>query len=274
MNQKEQDHRELRPLGEAVPTSDPALEEQNRFNRTSRQGDQTPTTESGCRSCGAPIPSNRTKCLFCLDEHIEPTDEGTAASSEDLLGVFFIAVSARTEYEAVAKGAVACRKLVSDTGPIDGYQLVDDIDEPAPQLVERWTSLPAATSLNSEPGQQLLERLVDVLNEYFSRWSPAHRGFPILYDEWGHALENVTELKESRQWLVPALALHEQPKLDHSTKDGLSIPTKTQLFCRHCEEETIHVFESRDTSPESSVPATPVWECHRCQRPRHGPEPK
>ncbi|WP_408960631.1 hypothetical protein [Natrinema sp. 74] len=234
-------------------------------------------TESECRSCGAPIPSNRTKCLFCLSEHIEPTDEETTASAGNLLSVVFIAVTAQTKYEAIAKGAAACQKLVSDTGPIDGYQLIDDIDDPAPQLVKRWSSLPTATTLTSETGQQLLERLVTVVDEDFSRWSAADGEFPILYNEWGQVVNDSDQaigLEGDHQWFVSALALHEDPKSNHTTQTEPDIPTKTRLFCRACESETIHVVDGRDTASDTAVPATPVWQCNRCQSPQHGPDPK
>lgn len=203
-----------------------------------------------------------------------PPDEATEGSAENLLGVVVIVVPARTHYEAVAKGAAACRKLVADDGPIDGYQLVADIDEPAPQLVERWTALPSAASFNSEPGEQLLEQLEDIVDEDITRWATASREFPILYNEWGDAIddrEELSGLEDPHQWFVPALALHESSRSNQTTQPEPSIPRKTRLCCRHCEAETIHVFDGRDTASNSAVSSAPIWECNRCSTPRHGP---
>ena len=284
MDQRELDRHELRPLGEALTGVDPALEEKRDRNlRTGRvrygSGElEERKSGSDCRSCGASIPSNRTKCQFCLSKHIEPVDEDAPRSAEVLLGIVFIITSARTYYEAVAKGAAACRKLVTDEGPIDGYQLVYDIDDPAPQLVKPWSSLPSAAPLDSEPGHQLLERLANVGNEDSIRWSTAHGKPPLLYDEWGQSiddLENVLELeKKAHRWLVPALSLHEQLESQDATQEEPSIPTKKRLFCHQCDEETIHGFDSRDSMPDPSRPRTPIWNCSRCETPRYGPDPE
>ncbi|QRV17464.1 hypothetical protein JMJ58_21150 (plasmid) [Haloterrigena salifodinae] len=254
MDQQRPDHRELRPFGEDSSVIDPELEgkyeDAHRIEPSSAgnsiQATQKPKTKSNCRSCGVSIPSNRSKCLFCLTERIEPPDETTAASAENLLSVIFITVTARTHHEAIAKGTAGCRKLVSDDGPIDGYQLVDDIDEPAPQLVDRWASLPSAASLDSEAGEQFLEQLEDIVDKDIRRWSTASRELPILYDEWGDAVDDskeLSELEESQRWFVPALGLYETSRSNQPTKADPNIPSKTQLVCRHCEEETIHGFE-------------------------------
>lgn len=285
MDQQRPDHRELRPLGEASPVIDPELEgkyeDAHRIEPSSAgnsiQTTQKRKTKPNCRSCGVSIPSNRSQCLFCLTGRIEQSDEMTAASAENLLSVVFITVTARTHNEAIAKGTAGYRKLVSNDGPIDGYHLVDDIDEPAPQLVERWISLPSAASLDSEAGEQLLEQLKDIADKDIRRWSTAIRELPILYDEWGDAVDDskeLSELEESHRWFVPALALHETSGSNQPTKADPNIPSKTQLVCRHCNEETIHGFEGRDTVPEAVVPATPIWECNRCDTPRYGPNLK
>ncbi|WP_254810772.1 hypothetical protein [Natronosalvus amylolyticus] len=284
MDQREHDRHELRPLGEAFPGVDPALEEKRDRNLRTKQvryGSreiEERKSESRCRSCDASIPSDRTKCQFCLSKHIEPVDEDAPRSAEVLLGIGFIITSARTYYEAVAKGAAACRKLVTDEGPIDGYQLVYDIDDPAPQLVKPWPSLHSAATLDSEPGQQLLERLANVSDEDSIRWSTAHGKPPMLYDEWGQAvddLKDVLELEEkARHWLVPALALHEQLQSQDTTQEEPCIPTKKRLFCQQCDQETIHRFDSRDSVPNPSRPRTSIWNCSRCETPRYGPDPK
>ncbi|MFP9061964.1 hypothetical protein ACLI4R_15735 [Natrialbaceae archaeon A-chndr2] len=282
MDQREYDRDELRPLGEALSGVDPALKEKrDRDIRTRREryGSrelEERESESRCRSCGASIPSDQTKCQFCLSEHIEPIDEDASRSAEVLLSVVFIVTDARSYYEAVAKGTAACRQLVTDEGPIDGYQLVDDIDDPAPQLVEPWSSLPSAATLDSEPGQHLLERLANVGDEDSIRWSTAHSKTPMLYDEWGQAiddLDDVFELEEkAHRWLVPALALHEQLQSQDATQEETFIPTKKRLFCHQCDEETIHRFDSRNSVPNPWRPRTPIWNCSRCETPRYGPD--
>ena len=284
MDQREYDRNERRPLGEAFLGVDPVLEEKQDRNlraRRMRYGSRETEereSESDCRSCGASIPSDQTKCQFCLSKHIEPIDEDASRSAEVLLSVVFIVTDARSYYEAVAKGTAACRQLVTDEGPIDGYQLVYDIDDPAPQLVKPWSSLPSAAPLDSEPGHQLLERLANVGNEDSIRWSTAHGKPPLLYDEWGQAigdLEDVLQLDEKAyRWLVPALALHEQLQSQDATQEESSIPTKKRLLCHQCDEETIHGFDSRDSMPDPSRPRTPIWNCSRCETPRYGPDPE
>ncbi|WP_276256754.1 hypothetical protein [Halomontanus rarus] len=206
--------------------------------------------------------------------------EGTHATGfpvddETFVGVIFIAVDARTEYEAIAKGTAACRQLVTTDGSIDNYELVSETTKPAPQLLERWESLPDATRTSSETGQRLLERLRDVIDSDTPGWATAPSEFQVLYDEWGTAIferDQIATLEEaSHQWLVPALALQEQPDREHSNRLGSCIPTKQRLFCRHCDEETGHTLEGRDTVPDPSIPETPIWECNRCETPRHGP---
>jgi len=284
MDQRELDRHELRPLGEALPGVDPVLKEKRDRNlrtRRVRYGSRETEErepESDCRSCGAPIPLAQTKCQFCLSKYIEPVDEDAPRSAEVLLGIVFIITSARTYYEAVAKGAAACRKLVTDERPIDGYQLVYDIDDPAPQLVEPWPSLPSAATLDSESGQQLLKRLTNVSDGDSIRWSTVHGKPPLLYDEWGQAiddLENVLELEEkAHRWLVPALALHEQLQSQDAMQEESCISTKKRFFCHQCDEETVHAFDSRDSVPDPSRPRTPIWNCSRCETPRYGPDPE
>nr|WP_317175874.1 hypothetical protein [Halovivax sp. KZCA124] len=96
-----------------------------------------------------------------------------------------------------------------------------------------------------------------------------------MYDEWGTAIferDQIATLEEaSDQWLVPVLAMQKQPDRENSSRLKSCIPTKQRLFCRHCDEETGHTFEGRDTVPDPSIFETPIWECNRCETPRHGP---
>ncbi len=284
MDQREHDRHELRPLGEAFPGVDPVLEEKQDRNlraRRMRYGSRETEdheSESDCRSCGASIPSDQTKCQFCLSKHIEPIDEDASRSAEVLLSVVFIVTDARSYYEAVAKGTAACRQLVTDEGPIDGYQLVYDIDDPAPQLVKPWTSLPSAATLDSEPGQQLLKRLANVSGEDSIRWSTAHGKPPMLYNEWGQSINDLEDVlgfeEKAHRWLVPALALHEQLQSQDATQEEPCPPTKKRLFCHRCDKERVHRFDSRESVSDPSKLRTPIWNCSRCETPRYGPDPE
>jgi len=104
MDQREHDRDELRPLGEAFPDVDPSLaEKRDRDLRTRRvrygsRETEEREAESDCHSCGASVPSDQTKCQFCLSEHIEPIDEDASRSAEVLLTVVFIITGARTDY--------------------------------------------------------------------------------------------------------------------------------------------------------------------------------
>lgn len=70
-------------------------------------------------------------------------------------GVIHFLVESGTFYGAVTKGAAAATLLTSGRDePIDDCTLIYDLDdEPAPQLTERWPTLPAAVEvdLNSWP---------------------------------------------------------------------------------------------------------------------------
>lgn len=83
------DDAELRPLSEATPfsitNSIPAIRTDAVTRRSHSSADDGPTRE--CRSCGASIPVERTKCRFCLSNHIEPLDVDDAADETACLHV-------------------------------------------------------------------------------------------------------------------------------------------------------------------------------------------
>nr|WP_238709569.1 hypothetical protein [Natronorubrum halophilum] len=163
------DLEELRPLGEATRVPDDRLSgrenaeqgERQRRERLESYPNRTRSTQNECSSCGASVPTNRTKCQFCLSNHLEGTsDESPTLDAEwTLLHVVDLLVEASTFYVAVTKGAAAAT-LLTKAGrdpAVDDYQLIYDLDaEPAIQLTDRWPSLPGAIRVPSESGEQLL----------------------------------------------------------------------------------------------------------------------
>ena len=104
------DHPELRPLGEATHVPDHELG----TGRTDRWRDprrSCPPTDDGsareCRSCGASIPASRTKCQFCLSNHVELLGVDDVADEMALLHVIHMVIPAVSHYAAVAKGTTA-----------------------------------------------------------------------------------------------------------------------------------------------------------------------
>ncbi|AFO57565.1 hypothetical protein NJ7G_2330 [Natrinema sp. J7-2] len=74
MTDRDSDFEELRPTGEASHIPSGGLSEcvdrepdRQRIAMATTGYPETPTeTDTECRSCGAPIPADPTKCLFCL----------------------------------------------------------------------------------------------------------------------------------------------------------------------------------------------------------------
>ena len=111
-----------------------------------------------CVSCGASIPAEQRKCRFCLEHKLDDVSESDAGDTEQTLrGVIQFLVEAGTFYAAVAKGAAAASLLTSAPDePFDDCTLIYDLkDEPAPQITERWPTLPAATEVTSAAGGAL-----------------------------------------------------------------------------------------------------------------------
>nr|WP_312621581.1 hypothetical protein [Haloarcula sp. 1CSR25-25] len=191
------DYEALRPLGEATHVPDDQLASSSGEPRRQRSGgvdagypDDPTEGETECDSCGASIPAGQSKCRFCLTNHLEAADDqDTSTAEQTLLHIIHIVVEASTFYGAVGKGSAAATLLAKgdDDPELDDCKLIYDLDEePAPQLVDQWPSLPSATRVTSECGNQLLaaarERTAWTETTQ-SRHDGEHATF--LYDETG-----------------------------------------------------------------------------------------
>ena len=294
MNGRQSDFEELRPLGEANHVPDDQLIGRDNAGRAGgqrREGpesypDRTRSTRSECSSCSASIPANRTKCGFCLSNHLDGTSDDSHAPDTEwtLLHVVHLLVEASTFYGAVAKGAAAARLLTkADRDPaVDDCQLIYDLDaRPAAQLTDKWPSLPEAVRVTSESGEQLLAAARERTGQTESTWSRregAHTTF--LYDERGHGiseesrLTGLLERAESDVWLVPAIVLQRSVDDEHSECRQPNVPSKARLDCRKCGRTTQHQFQEFESLPADEWSGQPMWECQVCQSPRHGPDPE
>ena len=286
------DFEELRPLGESTHVPDDELSGRGDAGRAERKEglgsypNRVRSTRSECSSCGASIPANRTKCRFCLSNHLDGTSDGrrTPDTEWTLLHVVHLLVEASTFYAAVAKGAAAATLLTkADRDPaVDDCQLIYDLDaRPAAQLTDKWPSLPEAVRGTSESGEQLLTAVRAREEQAESTQSPregAHTTF--LYDEGGHdvgeesRLTGLLERAESDVWLVPAIALQRSVDDEHSESRQPNVPSKTRLECRKCGRTTEHQFQEFESLPADEWSGQPMWECQVCQSPRHGPDPE
>jgi len=188
MNGRQSDFEELRPLGEANHVPDDQLTGRGNAGRAgdNEEGlesypDRTRSTRSECSSCGASIPVNRTKCRFCLSNHLDETSDDSRPPDTEwtLLHVVHLLVEASTFYAAVAKGAAAATFLAkTDRDPaVDDCHLIYDLDaRPAAQLTDRWPSLPEAVRVTSESGEQLLTAARERTGHRQSRRSRGVRG--------------------------------------------------------------------------------------------------
>ncbi|WP_323174759.1 hypothetical protein [Natrialba sp. PRR66] len=294
MNGRQSDFEELRPLGEANHVPDNNLSGQGNAGqgeglqkeRLESYPNRTRSTRSECSSCGASIPANRTKCRFCLSNHLDGTSDDSRALDTEwtLLHVVHLLVEASTFYAAVAKGAAAARLLTkADRDPaVDDCQLIYDLDaEPTAQLADKWPSLPEAVRATSKSGEQLLAAVRDRTGQTDSthlRNEGAHTTF--LYDEGGYDIcveGRLTALLESAEndvWLVPAIALQRSVDDEHLEDRQPSAPSKTRLECRKCGRMTEHQFQELETVPNDEWSGQPMWNCQVCQSPRHGPDPE
>src|SRR6056297_3376758 len=244
MNGRQSDFEELRPLGEANHVPDDQLTGRGNAGRAGRQRregqksypDRTRSTRSECSSCGASIPANRTKCRFCLSNHLDGTSDDSRPPDTEwtLLHVVHLLVEASTFYAAVAKGAAAATLLTkTDRDPaVDDCQLIYDLDtKPAAQLTDKWPSLPEAARATSESGEQLLttaRQRTEQTELTQSLREGTHTTF--LYDEGGHdvseesRLTGLLERAESDVWLVPAIALQRSVDEEHSECRQPNVP--------------------------------------------------
>jgi len=294
MNGRQSDFEELRPLGEANHVPDDQLTGRGNAGRAGgqrREGpesypDRTRSTRSECSSCGALIPANRTKCRFCLSNHLDGTsdDSPTPDTEWTLLHVVHLLVEASTFYAAVAKGAAAATLLTKvDRDPaIDDCLLIYDLDaEPAAQLTDKWPSLSEAVRVTSESGEQLLAAVRERTGqpESTQSWNVG-ANTTFLYDEGGRNVreeDQLTGLLESAEddvWLVPAIALQRSVDDEHSDDRHPSVPSRAHLECCKCGRKTEHQFKEFESLPDDEWSGQPMWECQVCQSPRHGPDPE
>ena len=286
------DYEALRPLGEATHVPDDQLASSSGEPRRQRSGgvdagypDGPTADETECASCGASIPAGQSKCRFCLTNHLEGADDqDTSTAEQTLLHIIHILVEASTFYGAVGKGSAAATLLAkADDDPVvDDCKLIYDLDEePAPQLVDQWPSLPSATRVTSECGNQLLaaarERTAWTETTQ-SRHDGEHATF--LYDETGSEVRTEARLASLREdadddlWLVPAIALQESVDKTDTEQPRRERPNRTHLECRECDRETKHRFRELEAVPDDEWTGQPMWECQRCGTPRYGPEPE
>jgi len=232
------------------------------------------------------IPVGQTKCRFCLTNHLDPaTDYQDTPDSEcDILHVIHALVESPTFYGAVAKGSAAASLLAKSASDpaVDDCQPIYDLDEePVAQLADQWPSLPSASRVSSECGEQLLAAARERTTwrgTTQSRHDGEHTTF--LYDESGSGIHDeerlLTLLEDANDevWLVPAIAL-QRSATDASTESPRhENPNRDHLECRECDRETEHRFRDFEAVPDDEWTGQPLWECQVCGTPRYGPEPE
>ncbi|WP_363463556.1 hypothetical protein [Halogeometricum borinquense] len=286
------DYEALRPLGEATHVPDDQLASSSGKPRRQRSGgvdtdypDAPTADETECASCGASIPAGQSKCRFCLTNHLEAADDqDTSTTERTLLHIIHIVVEASTFYGAVAKGSAAATLLAKgdDDPVVDDCKLIYDLDEePAPQLVDQWPSLPSATRVTSECGTQLLASARN-RTPWTETTQSCHDGehTTFLYEETGsgvHSEDRLASLREDADddlWLVPAIGLQEVVDKTDTEQPRRERPNRTYLECRECDRETKHRFREFEAVPDDEWTGQPMWGCQRCGTPRYGPEPE
>ena len=286
------DYEALRPLGEATHVPDDQLASSSGEPRRQRSGgvdadypDDPTAAATECESCGASIPASQSKCRFCLTNHLEGADDQDTSNAErTLLHVIQLLVEASTFYGAVGKGSAAATLLAKgdDDPVVDDCKVIYDLDEePAPQLVDQWPSLPSATRVTSECGEQLLAAASERTSwteTTPSRHNDKHATF--LYDETGsgvraeRSLVSLREDADDEIWLVPAIALQQSATETRSEYSGHERPNRTHLKCRKCGQETEHRFREFEVVPDNDWIGQPMWGCQRCGTLRYGPDPE
>jgi len=294
MTDRDSDFEELRPTGEASHIPDETLSEctegepdRQRIATAMTGYPDTPTeTDTECRSCGAPIPADRTKCLFCLTNHLENSSSETDAPATEwtLLGVVHMLVESSTFYGAVAKGAAAATLLASSAteSTVDDCTIIYDLeDEPEAQLTERWPVLPAAVRISPTDGEQLFAAAHDR-----TAWTDQSavdsdcEPTTYLYDKGGSGIRDEQRLATlldnagDDAWLVPAIALQQAPKEREPEHQDSGIPTKERLECHQCGCTTDHRFSEHESVPDETWTGHAIWECQVCGTLRYGPSPE
>ena len=195
----------------------------------------------------------------------------------------FTLVESSTFYGAVAKGAAAGNLLgASEIEGIIEHRLIYDLtEEPASQLVDQWPSLPDATKVTSETGEQLLRAIRERMSgQEHSTFAGAQGAKAYLYDERGEplptesCLDTMLEKANDPMWLVPGIALRESSEDSDQDRRPSSLPTRVQLECHHCGSETGHRFNTYESLPDDTWSGQPIWECQECGACRYGPEPQ
>jgi ribosomal protein L40E len=293
MTQRDSDYEELRPLGEATHIPDDKLANNNNEEDSEQRLDavatrypnETTATESECSSCGASIPASRTKCRFCLVNHLDSSEEEQSRFDTEwtLLHVVHFVVEASTFDSAIAKGTAAAGLLVKADrdSAVDDCQLLSEFDEePASQLASEWPSLPEAVRIMSDSGRQLLETARE-LTEWQDTTQARHDGehATFLYDESGRGIHDknrlMTLLEDADDmWLVPAIALQQSIKETKTDSQQRERPNRRHLECRECNHDTRHRFLGIETVSDDEWSGQPMWECQVCGMPQYGPEPK
>lgn len=101
-----------------------------------------------------------------------------------------------------------------------------------------------------------------------------------FYDETGASVRDEQRLMALREgaerdnWIISAMALQQVDEDDTVDRKGqrIQIPTRTQLYCRACEKNTVHRFSELEDVPDNKWTGQPVWECQSCGTSRYGPE--
>ena len=288
MTDRNSDRDAFQPVGEGALVPDPALSQPadgqpTRQREAAHSGgypDGTTDTNRACVSCGASIPASQRKCRFCLKHELDAASASDAASSEQILrGVIHFLVESGTFYDAVAKGAATATLLTSTDEPVDDCTLIYDLDdEPAPQLTERWPTLPAATEVTTAAGDALLTAACE-RTAWNERSDRSQTEIPRVYDERGQGVREESSLEHTlddsdQLWTVTAVAVDTVPRETESTSTGADIPTVTALECQHCTRETEHRFRTRESLPDETWTGQPIWECQVCGTGRYGPAPE
>ncbi|WP_306061217.1 hypothetical protein [Natronococcus wangiae] len=248
-----------------------------------------------------------TNSLDYGDLAIEPDTE------RKLTGMIHVLVDAKTEHTAICKAKAVFKGLTGDsfTTSIDGIdecEVVADLEgELVMRFTRKWGQLPAAAAVETTEGQRQLDIIrqnaghdYTIAAEESTDNTEENRPTlePVLFDAEGEPITDIGEVGQliaggtlertssnwdtdeyprrdepTRTWIVPAIALEHVSPPDRSESLPREGRTRRNLGCRSCGESTRHKFGGVDEVPVPEIPDTPIWECTRCQSPRHGPDP-
>ncbi|ELY91397.1 hypothetical protein [Natrialba taiwanensis] len=241
------------------------------------------------------------------DIAVEPDTE------RKLTGLIHVLIDAKTEHNAISKAKAVFKGVTGDpfTTSIDGIDECEVIADLEGELVTRftreWGQLPGAAAVETTEGQ----RQLDIIRQNAGHDYTVARGDstdnteenrptldPVLFDAEGEPITDIEEVGQliaggtlkrtssnwdtdeyprrdepTRTWIVPAIALEHVSPPDRSDETPREGRTRRNLECRSCSETTRHTFGGFDEVPVPEIPDSPIWECTRCQSPRHGPDP-